>query len=62
MFGKIRKGKYDIPGHLSSGAFLLLDKILKVRPSERLTVDEVKIFTKEIFFNRNFFRYWKMHG
>jgi hypothetical protein len=44
LFGKIKKGKFDLPSHLSNGAKELIAKILKVNPDERPSVDEVRIF------------------
>lgn len=41
LFGKIRKGKYDIPSHVSGKACELLQRIFRLRPEDRLNVQEV---------------------
>jgi len=38
---KIKKGRFEAPSHVSDGARNLLQKILKVNPDERATVDEI---------------------
>jgi len=43
LFSKIKKGKYDVPSHLSKGACDLIEKVLCIRPEIRVTVDEVII-------------------
>jgi MAP/microtubule affinity-regulating kinase len=41
LFGKIKRGKFEAPSHVSEGARNLLQKILKVNPDERATIDEI---------------------
>jgi len=43
LFTKIKKGRFDIPAHVSEGARHLIQRILKVNPEERPTVDQVSI-------------------
>ena len=41
LFRKIKQGKFSYPKHVSQELRTLLNKILKVTPSERLTATEV---------------------
>ena len=41
LYSKIKKGKFDFPSHLNPDAKALLERILKINPSDRPTVDQV---------------------
>ncbi len=41
LYSKIKKGKFDFPNHLNPDAKALLERILKINPSDRPTVDQV---------------------
>lgn len=41
LFGKIRRGTYSVPDHLSSRAKCLIRSLLRKEPLERLTAEEV---------------------
>ena len=43
LFAKIKKGKFDIPSHVSEGARNLLTRILKVNPQDRPSVEQVRL-------------------
>lgn len=42
LFGKIKKAKFEIPPHVSAEPKALIEKILRLNPKERITVDQVK--------------------
>lgn len=42
LFRKIAQGRYHVPPYLSSGARRLIDKMLKVHPVDRITVQEIR--------------------
>ena len=41
LYQKIIKGKYDFPEHMSETAKKLIGKILKVKPNERPSTEEI---------------------
>lgn len=42
LFSKIKKGKYNVPPHVTAGAKALLDQVLAVDPLVRLTVPQIR--------------------
>jgi hypothetical protein len=41
LFKKIKMGKFEVPSHVTIGARLLIERILKLEPCERLTAEQV---------------------
>mmetsp|Transcript_29809 Transcript_29809/g.27292 ORF Transcript_29809/g.27292 Transcript_29809/m.27292 type:complete len:103 (+) Transcript_29809:1141-1449(+) len=41
LYAKIKKGKFDLPNHISPCAKNILHKMLKVNPEERYNVDQI---------------------
>jgi serine/threonine protein kinase len=52
LFSKIKRGKFEVPSHVSDAGRHLLQRILKVNPEDRPTIDEVKINLNESNFCR----------
>lgn len=50
LFAKIKKGKYSIPSHVTSGARALLELVLLVDPLVRLTIPQIR---DNAWFNTN---------
>ena len=42
LFAKIKKGNFEIMPHISAEPKALVEKLLKINPRERLTIDQVK--------------------
>lgn len=57
LFRKINSGTYTIPSYLSSGARNLIQKMLKVNPVQRITIQEIR---QDEWFNEKLEDYLKL--